>query len=49
MRATKRRRRTGAGFHVPVQSFRVMVTGRDAAGSVVQRVQAGLFTVVQPR
>ncbi len=36
-------------FTVPDQSFRVMVTGRDAAGSLVQRVQAGLFTVVQPR
>jgi hypothetical protein len=49
MRATTRRGRTEARATVPGRSFRAMVTGRDAAGSVVQRVQAWLFTVVQAR
>lgn len=36
-------------FRVPGVPFRVVVTGRDAAGSIVQRVQGSLFQVGQPR
>lgn len=36
-------------FVVPGVPFRVMVAGRDAAGSIVQRVQGSLFQVGQPR
>jgi len=38
-----------AAFRVPAVPFRVMVTGRDAAGNTVQRVQGSLFQLSQPR
>lgn len=38
-----------AEFRVPGVPFRVVVTGRDAAGSIVQRVQGSLFQLGQSR
>ena len=36
-------------FQVPGVPFRVVVTGRDAAGRIVQRVQGALFQLSQTR
>jgi hypothetical protein len=36
-------------FQVPGVPFRVVVTGRDAAGNIVQRVQGALFQLSQTR